>query len=73
MEPFGRSPECNKVLPFHEEIQQVLYPQCGLMKCVCCWGAGVGGEGKVVVVGFPAKGGESVNTCAVICFFQLLH
>ena len=70
MEPFGRSPECNKMLSFHEEIQQVLYPQCGLMKWVCCWGGGGGGQ---VVGGFPAKGGESVNTCVVICFFQLLH
>lgn len=71
MEPFGRSPERNKMLSFHEEIQQVLGPQCGLMKCVCCgW---VGGGGKGGGGGFPAKGGESVTTCAVICFFQLLH
>lgn len=57
-----RSPECNKVLPFHEEIQQVLYPQCGLMKCVCAVGGGrVSGEGKVVVVGgFPAGEGRGV-------------
>lgn len=69
MEPFKRSPEYNKMLSYREEIQQVLYPWCGLMDVRM-----VGGGAEVAsAVGFPAKGGESVTTCAVIWFFQLLH
>lgn len=46
MEPFGRSPEYNKMLCCQEEIQQVLYAQGGLVKCLHCgWGSKGGGGG----------------------------
>lgn len=64
MEPFGRSPECNKMLSFHEEIQQVLYPQCGLMKCVCSWGGGCRGGGQGGGGGVSCKGR---GTCEYMC------
>ena len=65
MEPFGRSPECNKMLSFHEEIQQVLYPQCGLMKWVCCWGGGAGQGGG----GVSCKGrGKCEYMCSDLLF-----
>ena len=48
MEAFGRSPEYNKMLSHQEEIQQVLYPQCGLMKCPHGgWGSKGGGGGGI--------------------------
>lgn len=48
MEPFGRSPEYNEMLSSQEEIQQVLYPQCGLMKCPRGGWGSKGDDGGVV-------------------------
>lgn len=53
------------MLSYHqEEIQQVLYPQCGLMKCPHCgWGSEGGGGGV------SCKGrGKCDYTCSDLVF-----
>lgn len=72
MRPFGRSPEYNKMLFYQEEIQQVLYPQCGLMTCLHCgWGSKGG-------VGASCRGrGKCDYMCSVLFFpatsFRFCH